>query len=304
MKRTPPWVFVAAVGVQLAALALCLWAMERDAEAVAEAVAEEEPPAPPPPPPPQQPEPAVHRDALAAARPVAAADAAFVREPQREPEAVRPVQPPEPAEPPEPRETAEASERSRVTVRAVDASHRWEPPRYEPPPWPEPEPRAEPQPRWEPPPYDEPQRAEMPRAEAPHPQPQPRPAVVRVPPPSPVFGPPPERPRAAEGAELLPRFITDPADEVTQIVWGVAGDGRLAFGFYGDGSIRFVDTDGGLYEGKADSARARMREIDGMRAFTVQIGVAEDRRLLASFTGGPHDAESIPLEPAVGWSVA
>ena len=47
-----------------------------------------------------------------------------------------------------------------------------------------------------------------------------------------------------------------------------------------------------------------MREIDGMRAFTVQIGVAEDRRLLATFTGGPHDAESIPLEPAVGWSVA
>jgi hypothetical protein len=301
MKRTPPWVFVAAVGVQLAALALCLWAMERDAEAVAEAVAEEEPPAPSPPPQPQQPEPSVHRDALAAAQPVAAPDAAFVREPQREPEAVRPVQPPEP---PEPRETADAPERSRVTVRAVDAPSRWEPPRYEPPPWPEPEPQPQPQPRWEPPPHDEPPRAEVPRAEMPQPQPQPRPAVVRVPPPSPVFGPPPERPRAAEGAELLPPFITDPADEVTQIVWGVAGDGRLAFGFYGDGSIRFVDTDGGLYEGKADSARARMREIDGMRAFTVQIGVAEDRRLLASFTGGPHDAESIPLEPAVGWSVA
>jgi hypothetical protein len=314
MKRTPPWVFVAAVGVQLAALALCLWAMERDAEAVAEAVAEEEPPAPPPPPPPpQQPEPSVHRDALAAAQPVAAPDAAFVREPQREPEAVRPVQPPEPPEPPEPRErreSADAAERSRVTVRAVDAPPRWEAPRYEPPPWPEPEVRPEPQPRWEPPPYDEPPRAEVPRAEMPRAEmpraeaPQPRPAVVRVPPPSPVFGPPPERPRAAEGAELLPPFITDPADEVTQNVWGVAGDGRLAFGFYGDGSIRFVDTDGGLYEGKADSARARMREIDGMRAFTVQIGVAEDRRLLASFTGGPHDAESIPLEPAVGWSVA
>src|SRR5579885_2843006 len=141
MKRTPPWVFVAAVGVQLAALALCLWAMERDAEAVAEAVAEEEPPAPPPPPPPQQPEPSVHRDALAAAQPVAAPDAAFVREPQREPEAVRPVQPPEPAEPRERREPADTAERSRVTVRAVDAPHRWEPPRYEAPPWPEPEPQ-------------------------------------------------------------------------------------------------------------------------------------------------------------------
>src|SRR5579875_2241487 len=28
MKRTPPWVFVAAVGVQLAALCLVIWAME------------------------------------------------------------------------------------------------------------------------------------------------------------------------------------------------------------------------------------------------------------------------------------
>jgi hypothetical protein len=292
MKRTPSWVFVAAVGVQLAALALCLWAMERDA--VAEAVAEEEPPGPPAPP--QAAETAVHRDALAAAQPVVAPDAVHAREPQRATEAVRPVQPPEPPEAAE-----EAPERSRVTVRAVDAPpqrpepepsraeeplrteepSRWEPPRYEPP-------------RYEPPPH-EPTAFEMPK---------PRPAIVRVPPPSPVFGPPPERQRGGNGAELLPAFITDPADEVTQIVRGVTREGPLAFGFYGDGIIRFVDADGGLYEGKADSARARMREIDGIRAFTVQIGVAEDRRLLATFSGGAHDAESIPLEPAVGWSVA
>ena len=41
-----------------------------------------------------------------------------------------------------------------------------------------------------------------------------------------------------------------------------------------------------------------------MRAFTVQIGVGEDRRLQATFTGGLHDAETIALEPLVGWSVA
>lgn len=29
MKRTPPWVWVAAVAVQMAALGLCVWAMER-----------------------------------------------------------------------------------------------------------------------------------------------------------------------------------------------------------------------------------------------------------------------------------
>ncbi|HTD37155.1 MAG TPA: hypothetical protein VK669_06565 [Candidatus Limnocylindrales bacterium] len=285
MKRTPSWVFVAAVGVQLAALALCLWAMERGA--VAEAVAEEEPPAPPAPP--QASEAPVHRDALAAAQPVVAPDAAHVREPERETEAVRPVQPPEPPE------TAEAPDRPRVTVRAVDV----------PPQRPEPEPpRAEEPPRWESPRHEPPQYEPAPYEPASFEMPKPRPAVVRVPPPSPVFGPPPERQHGANGADLLPAFITDPADEVTQIVRGVARDGRLAFGFYGDGIIRFVDTDGGLYEGKADSARARMREIDGIRAFTVQIGVAEDRRLLATFSGGPHDAESIPLEPAVGWSVA
>jgi len=52
------------------------------------------------------------------------------------------------------------------------------------------------------------------------------------------------------------------------------------------------------------SGRARMREVDGTRAFTVQIGVAADQRLEATFTGGAHDAETIALEPLVGWSVA
>jgi hypothetical protein len=94
------------------------------------------------------------------------------------------------------------------------------------------------------------------------------------------------------------------ADPTTQIVRGRAGEGSLAFGFYPDGNIRFVDVDGGRYAGKAESARARMREIDGMRAFTVQIGVGVDQRLQATFTGGTHDAETIALEPLVGWSVA
>ena len=54
----------------------------------------------------------------------------------------------------------------------------------------------------------------------------------------------------------------------------------------------------------AESARARMREIDGTRAFTVQIGVAADGRLQATFTGGPHDTETVALEPLVGWNAA
>jgi hypothetical protein len=137
---------------------------------------------------------------------------------------------------------------------------------------------------------------------------KPRPAVVRVQQPAqsaPLFGPPPPRPpEPPVGPDTVPHFITEAADETTQIVRGRSDLGRFAFGFYPDGNIRFVDFDGGRYAGKAESARARMRELDGMRAFTVQIGVAADGRLQATFTGGPHDTETIPLEPLVGWSVA
>jgi hypothetical protein len=119
-----------------------------------------------------------------------------------------------------------------------------------------------------------------------------------------VFGPPPERPPEAAGPVPVPAFVVEPADEATQIVGAPVGDGRVAFGFYADGNMRFVDADGGRYAGKVENARARMREVDGMRAFTVQIGVAPDQRLQASFTGGAHDAETIALEPLVGWSVA
>ena len=118
-----------------------------------------------------------------------------------------------------------------------------------------------------------------------------------------MFGAPPVRPRERPDRPL-PTFITELADATTQIVRGAADDGTFAFGFYADGNIRFADVDGGRYAGMAESARARMREIDGMRAFTVQIGVATDGRLQATFTGGPHDGRTIALEPLLGWSAA
>jgi hypothetical protein len=119
----------------------------------------------------------------------------------------------------------------------------------------------------------------------------------------PRFGPPPERP-APDPNGTLPRFIVEIADESAQLVRGTIDGGTFAFGFYPDGNIRFVDVDGGRYVGQAESARARMREVDGTRSFTVQIGVAVDGRLQATFTGGAHDTLTVPLEPVVGWSVA
>ncbi|HEV2642307.1 MAG TPA: hypothetical protein VGT98_06355 [Candidatus Elarobacter sp.] len=192
MRRTPPWVFVAAAGIELAVLLLCVWGMEQSRHVAAEAPA-------------------------------------------------RPLPPPEPE--------------------------------------PEPEPVAA---------LDEPRIVQ---------------AVAPLPP-GPVFGPPPERPPESADVAAVPAFVVEPADASSQIVGGRAGEGRLAFGFYADGNMRFVDVDGGRYAGKVESARARLREVDGTRAFTVQIGVGADQRLQATFTGGAHDTETIALEPLVGWSVA
>ncbi|MDB5026581.1 MAG: hypothetical protein JWO66_270 [Candidatus Eremiobacteraeota bacterium] len=232
MKRTPPWVFVAAVGVQLAALCLCIWAMERwlraEEEAAAPPIAPPEPRPAPVPPSPSRPRPNPDPVPERFERPERAANGAASPAP-----AAAPWQ--------------SAPERPRVvTVRAV------EPPAG-----------------------------------------------------APMFGPPPPRPpEPPSDPGAAPVFLTNSADETTQILRGRAPDGDFAIGFYGDGEIRFVDSDTCRYTGKAESARARMRQIDGMRAFTVQIGAAADGRLQATFTGGPHDAETIALEPLVGWSVA
>ena len=148
--------------------------------------------------------------------------------------------------------------------------------------------------------------APLPQAAPPAAPPAPAPAPASQAPPvsdGPRFGPPPPR-ATTEPDGTLPRFITEIADDATQLVRGTIGSGTFSFGFYPDGNIRFVDVDGGRYVGQAESARARMREIDGTRSFTVQIGVAPDGRLQATFTGGAHDTLTAPLEPLVGWSVA
>jgi hypothetical protein len=150
-----------------------------------------------------------------------------------------------------------------------------------------------------------PQAAPLPAAAPPPPAParQPEPVAAPVGAQGPRLGAPPPRP-AIDPNGALPRFITEIADDATQLVRGAIDGGTFAFGFYPDGNIRFVDVDGGRYVGQAESARARMREIDGTRSFTVQIGVAADGRLQATFTGGAHDTATAPLEPFVGWSVA
>ncbi len=213
MKRTSVWVPLAAAGVQLAALALCAWAMQ--SARGQKALAKPEPP----------------RQALAVAEPIAVTVAATVT----------------------------------ATVPAAPASV--------------PVPASEP-----PPPAaadHQPAAAEPVQPWAPAPAPA-------VPPPAAATGP---RERG------IPRFITNFADEYTQIVAADAAAGEIVFGIFADGNIRCVDVDNGCYAGKAEGSRARMREVAGSRAFTVQLEPADDDRFGAIFVGGLHDTQRLVLVP-------
>lgn len=98
---------------------------------------------------------------------------------------------------------------------------------------------------------------------------------------------------------VTPQYILELAERTTQIVRGHAGGAWLTFGFYPDGNIRMVDSDGGKYEGRAISARADMNESGGERSFSLQIGMAPDGRLQATFSGGIHHAQTVVLEAIV-----
>lgn len=232
MKRTSPWVYVAGAAVQLAALGLCVWAMERWLETGAAPEAEGVAPAP------------------SGGAPLfdVAADVAAA--------------PPPPAPKPPP-----VRQHSTVPPPAAPEAA------YAPAPPPVPAPPAR---------VPEPVRAEA------------RPA--------PLFGPPPaytERPASA-----VPPFVFEGGDEGTQVLRGRVGEGSLVIGIAPDGNIRCVDVDGARYSGQSESARARLREVDGSRAFTVQLGIDAAGALHASFTGGGHDGETIALSPLVEGSAS
>jgi hypothetical protein len=125
-------------------------------------------------------------------------------------------------------------------------------------------------------------------------RPEPRPA--------PLFGPPPAR--AERPAPAVPPFVFEGGDEGTQVLRGRVGEGSLVIGIAADGNIRCVDVDGARYSGQSESARARLREVDGSRAFTVQLGIDAAGALHASFTGGGHDGETIALSPLVEGSAS
>ena len=115
---------------------------------------------------------------------------------------------------------------------------------------------------------------------------------------------PPAAPATAEAGRprerQIPRFITNFADPTTQLMAADAGDREIVFGIFSDGNIRCVDVDNGCYAGRAEGTRARMREVAGSRAFTVQLEPADDERFEATFVGGLHDAQRLVLVPLTG----
>jgi hypothetical protein len=272
MKRTSLWIYVAGVAVQLAALGLCAWAMERwlGSDARAEAEAEAGAPAAPPP----------------AAAPAAAPSGAQVHVP------------------------APQAGAALFDVAAEDAarvSPLWSAPPAPAPPPPAPPPPAPPPPAPAPAPQPPPAReAHVPPSPPAHFAPSVAAPPVSEPPPvprpAPLFGPPPahaERPAAA-----VPPFVFEGGDDGTQVLHGQIGERSLVIGIGSDGSVRCVDVDGGRYSGQSESARARLREVDGSRAFTVQLGIDGAGALHASFTGGGHDGETIALSPLVEGSAS
>ena len=94
----------------------------------------------------------------------------------------------------------------------------------------------------------------------------------------------------------IPPFILEVAERTTQLARGFTRGAWIVVGLYPEGLIRFVDLDGGTYEGNSRSARAAMSEFGGSRSFALAIGVAGDGRLQASFSGGIHDGQTIVLE--------
>ncbi len=286
MRRTSPWVYVAGVAVQLAALGLCAWAMERwlRPELTDEpAPAAEAPPAPAPP---ASPAP---RSERAARRPfdwaTAASAAAVAAAPPAPVESHSSQHPPGPEHQAGPVHQA-GPEHHAAPERQHGAEYDQAPDAHATPP-----PHASLRSLHVPEPA-RPAEGLLSQPDRPNPPPPPAPAAPR-------FGPPPSA--AARPAEIVPRFVVEGGgeDDAVQVLRGRVADGILVLGITSDGAIRCVDADGGRYSGQSESARARLREVDGSRAFTLQIGVDPGGALNASFTGGGHDGETISLAPYV-----
>lgn len=91
-------------------------------------------------------------------------------------------------------------------------------------------------------------------------------------------------------------YLTEFADPSTRFASGRLGNRSLQAGFYADGVVRLVDSAGRCYQGTAENAVARMREVQGSSTFDLRISVDERKQLRGAFHGGPYDGLTISFE--------
>ncbi len=295
MKRSTGWIAIAGVAVELATYAIASWVMglpepkafvrpRKQRRIVYKRVVEPAPayayaqPQPDPEHTPPVPAPEVvapRASAPAPAPPPAASPAPVAATPVTYAESI----PPEPPLPPAPPPPAVRETPLHLPPTSSEAGQV-----FEPLPWQRMRPEAEPVPVAPPPP-----RTAAP-VEAPGLAAEPPPFVVK----SPVAAPTPRF--VAPPVSEIPQYLLDGAERTAQFHRAYTKAGWVALGFYPDGSVRIVDTDGGQYVGYATSARAAMKESGGGRSFEIGIGVSAEQRLQTAFVGGIHDGENVILE--------
>lgn len=91
-------------------------------------------------------------------------------------------------------------------------------------------------------------------------------------------------------------YLTELADPSTRFASGRLGNRSLHAGFYANGIVRLVDSGGRCYQGTAENAVARMRELQGSSTFDLRMTQDDSEQMRGSFHGGPYDGLTISFE--------
>lgn len=91
-------------------------------------------------------------------------------------------------------------------------------------------------------------------------------------------------------------YLTEFADQSTRFASGRLGNRSLHAGFYANGIVRLVDSGGRCYQGTAENAVARMRDLQGSSMFDLRMTFNDRKQMRGSFHGGPYDGLTISFE--------
>ena len=101
---------------------------------------------------------------------------------------------------------------------------------------------------------------------------------------------------SVQASHSVDDYLTELADQTTRFASGRLGNRSLHAGFYANGIVRLVDSGGRCYQGTAENAVARMRELQGSSTFDLRITTDERKQVRGAFHGGPYDGLTISFE--------